>query len=108
MVKNNTIKFDEVFYTKFDSNFMWDSNGYPYMHTKTLNECKKICDVSKIKLEAIKLSQTILKEPESSSIVSRWTSEQLKEIEQEKTNNARMLEQHHKSKLEWSKQLDKI
>ncbi len=109
MVKKNTsfikLKFDEVLYTKFDSNFIWDSNGYPYIHNKTLIECKKICDVSKIKLEAI---QSLEKEPEPIIIISRWTDDQLKEIEQENVNNALLLLKDKQERLEWLQKIDKV
>jgi hypothetical protein len=118
MVKKNTSftksQFDETFYTKFDSNFMWDSNGYPNIHNKTLVECKEICDASKIKLEAIRLSQTLQKEPESSFLVlvdenhSHWTDQQLKEIQQEKITNALLLAKDKQDRIEWLQKIDKV
>lgn len=105
MVKQ-TIQYKDVVYTHFDTNFMWDSDGYPYSHKMSPTECKNKCDDSLIRYhEFFKLKEQVTP---IQFYKSRWTSEQLKEIEQDKTNNARMLEQHHKSKLEWSKQLDKI
>jgi hypothetical protein len=111
MVKKNTsfmkLQLDDPVYTNFDSNFIWDSEGYSYTHQKTLIECQKMCDDSLARSTLRKKERltTVQKTLETSS---HWTDQQLKDIEEEKKNNAFMLEQHHQSKVEWAERLEKI
>lgn len=93
----------DIIFVKYESErgIMWSSNGYPYDHkgtseeaNKMIEDCKKIKIIPEIKPEIIKQS--------------RWTDEQLKEIEDDKVDYNLMIDKYNSGKQQWALQLNKI
>lgn len=97
----------DIIFVKYESErgIMWSNIGYPYDHKRTseeankmIEDCKKIKIIPEIKPEIIKLEIG----------ESRWTDEQLKEIENDKVDYNLMMDKYNIGKQQWASQLNKI